>query len=29
MKKFSKYLRDHPNKIINDEKKKTIPLTTE
>ena len=29
MKKFSKDLRTHANKIINHEKKKMIPLTTE
>ena len=29
MKKFSKYLREHASKIINYEKKKMIPLTTE
>ena len=29
MKKFSKDLREHVSKIINYEKKKMIPLTTE
>ena len=29
MKKFSKDLREHASKIINYEKKKMIPLTTE
>ena len=29
MKKFSKDLREHATKIINYEKKKMIPLTTE
>ena len=29
MKKFSKDLREHASKIINYEKKKVIPLTTE
>ena len=29
MKKFSKYLREHASKIINYEKKKMMPLTTE
>ena len=29
MKKFSKNLREHASKIINYEKKKMIPLTTE